>query len=75
MLRIQSIEIDDFNSVIGYRLNNGEIISADSAFDMVREGKIESAILGVNEKGERTIYVIPEAINFNKDDKLIIEWD
>lgn len=59
MYNIKSIHKDSSGNTFAYVLDDGTLLSAEDAFKLVREGKIDNFITGVNENGEKTIHVIP----------------
>lgn len=59
MHKIKSVNKDSNGNTFAYVLEDGTLLSANDAFKLVREGKIDNFITGVNENGEKTIHKLP----------------
>ncbi|SEF78620.1 Protein of unknown function [Caloramator fervidus] len=70
MLKIVKVLRDNEGNIISFELNNGEIVSKNEAVEMVKEGKIKGAILGVDEYGHPTIHSVLGANRFDDVENL-----
>ncbi|CCJ33023.1 MULTISPECIES: DUF3892 domain-containing protein [Caloramator] len=70
MLKIVKVLRDNEGKIISYELNSGEIVSQSEAAQMVKEGKIKGAILGVDEYGHPAIHSVLGSNRFDDVENL-----
>lgn len=70
MLKIVRVLRDNDGKIISYELNSGQIVSQNEAIEMVKEGKIKGAMLGVDEYGHQTIYSVLGSNRFDDVENL-----